>query len=115
YLSDRTSVCLSASLTGASSGRTTMHRAAARGRDKAVKLLVSKKVKVDGRDKCGYTPLHLAAMHDEADAMRALLEAGADVEIKDALGYTAAHFCSDRLWAKLMDERDRGRTNTGRK
>ncbi|CAM9917243.1 unnamed protein product [Scytosiphon promiscuus] len=99
------------------SGRTAMHRAAARGRDKAIKLLVSKKAKVDGRDKCGFTPLHLAAMHDEADAMEALLEAGADANIKDALGYTAAHFCNDRLWAKLVEERGRGgaRGGSGRK
>ncbi|CAN0187921.1 unnamed protein product [Pylaiella littoralis] len=90
------------------SERTALHRAAARGRDKALKLLISKKAKVDGKDKCGYTGLHLAAMHDEAEAMRALLEAGADIEVKDALGYTAAHFCSDRLWTKLIEERDRG-------
>eukprot|EP00903_Cladosiphon_okamuranus_P008739 g8371.t1 len=98
------------------SGRTAMHRAAARGRDKALKLLISKKLRVDGRDKCGYTALHLAAMHDEAEAMSTLLEAGADVEVKDALGYTAKHFCSsDRLWAKLMDERERSRVGGGRK
>eukprot|EP00752_Nemacystus_decipiens_P006506 g5858.t1 len=98
------------------SGRTAMHRAAARGKDKALKLLISKKAKVDGRDKCGYTALHLAAMHDEAEAMRTLLEAGADVEVKDSLGYTAKHFCSsDRLWAKLMDERERSRVGGSRK
>ncbi|CAM9538161.1 unnamed protein product [Pylaiella littoralis] len=93
----------------ANSGRAALHRAAARGRDKALKLLISKKAKVDGKDKCGYTGLHLAAMHDEAEAMRAVLKAGADIEVKGALVYTAAHFCSDRLWAKLIEERDRGR------
>eukprot|EP00475_Leptophrys_vorax_P005028 TRINITY_DN13025_c0_g1_i1.p1 TRINITY_DN13025_c0_g1~~TRINITY_DN13025_c0_g1_i1.p1 ORF type:complete len:312 (-),score=77.79 TRINITY_DN13025_c0_g1_i1:32-967(-) len=73
-------------------GKTAIHYAAGKGRDKAVKLLVEETdISVNSQDNFGYTPLHYAAMGGSLKAAQYLVEhAHARLSIKNTKGMTAA-------------------------
>ena len=63
--------------------QTPLWRAAEKGHEAVVKLLLEKGADVESKDKYGRTPLWRAAAHGHEAVVKLLLEKGADVESKD--------------------------------
>lgn len=82
-------------------GEGALHRAIQNGASTDfIKLLIDRKVDVNGADQAGVTPLMRAAGEGNADVARMLLAAKADANAKDSNGWTA------EVWAKNRgDER----------
>jgi ankyrin repeat protein len=74
-----------------SDGKTALHRAAARGHETVVRLLLENGAGVDVQNKYGATALHRAAAHGHETVVRLLLENGAGVGVWDKFGAMALH------------------------
>ncbi|KAK3299526.1 ankyrin repeat-containing domain protein, partial [Chaetomium fimeti] len=73
---------------------TPLHWAAAKGRSRAVRLLLSRGALSDigMRDQDGLTPLHTAAYNSNAAAVQTLLDLGADPDATDEYGRQPLHW-----------------------
>ncbi|KAI0125984.1 hypothetical protein BJ170DRAFT_456668 [Xylariales sp. AK1849] len=70
------------------SGRTPLSRAAERGNEATVRLLLEKEAQIEARDKYGRTPLSWAAERGNEATVRLLLGKGAQIEAQDDEGWT---------------------------
>jgi ankyrin repeat protein len=64
-------------------GETALHRAASRGHQQAVRLLLDRGAKVDAVDGEGVTPLVLASYRGQTEVVKLLLERGAAVNARE--------------------------------
>ena len=72
---------------------TVLHRAAACGYTKSIKIMVEDNpLMVDALDKHGRTPMHIAAICGEPDALSQLIELGSDIKKEDSYGNTVTLF-----------------------
>lgn len=72
-------------------GRTPLHYAAEKGRDKIVALLVDRKANLNAREFQEATPLQLAASKAHASVCRILLDAGAATDLANTMGDLPIH------------------------
>lgn len=81
---------------------TPLHRAASKGNQAIVQLLVSRNdLKINCKDNYGCTPLHLACEEDREDTAVLLVENGADIEARNRCSETPLDLCSVKL-ARLL-------------
>ncbi|XP_077301815.1 protein phosphatase 1 regulatory subunit 12C-like isoform X2 [Arctopsyche grandis] len=77
-------------------GRTPLHKAAAKGYMKLMEVLVTRcYVDVDVEDNEGWTPLHIAGFHGQKDAAAFLISWGALPTIKNKRGHTCIDVSTD--------------------
>ena len=81
----------SARYTRDNQGCTALHKAAAKGKQDTVKVLIDQKADIEARNKTGCTPLHEACNNGYILAARDLIEAGADVNAKNNDNNTPLH------------------------
>lgn len=74
--------------TSVDSGRTMLHRAAAKGDLPQMTLLIGRGADIEHRDTWGASPLHLAAASGQTKAVELLLSRGASFEAKNEAGWT---------------------------
>lgn len=65
-----------------------MHRAADRGHLEIVRVLFTKGVKVNSKDRNKVTPFHMAACDGNVEMLKLMLQSGADINIKDGSNFT---------------------------
>jgi hypothetical protein len=70
-------------------GRTLLYKAAAKGRDSIITLLLNKGADIDGGDKLDMTPLMAAANGGHREAVELLIKKDADLDARDTNGWTA--------------------------
>ena len=75
--------------------QTALHKAAAKGDDSIVQLLLSKGASIEARDFFKSTPLHRAAENDQTSTVELLLSKGASIEARDISNWTPLH-CAAR-------------------
>ena len=73
---------------------TALHKAAAKGHEDLVQLLLSKGASIEALDEDNYTPLHFAASHGHTSIVELLLSKGASIEAMDKNNYTPLHFAA---------------------
>jgi ankyrin repeat protein len=76
-------------------GRTPLYRAAAEGKEDAIRLLLDKKADVNQKGNDGATPLFEAVANSHLGAAKYLLERGAAVDMADANGNTPLMIVAD--------------------
>lgn len=72
-------------------GRTPLHYAAEKGREKLVELLISREVDLNAREFQDATPLQLAASNAHAEVCKLLLDAGAKTDLPNTFGSLPIH------------------------
>lgn len=70
---------------------TPLHRAAAIGNERIIRLLINAGANIDAQDNHGKTPLHYASLYNKNENIILLLLLGAKADIKDNEGNTLLH------------------------
>jgi hypothetical protein len=86
----------------ASSGETPLMRAAARGHEDVVRVLLDAGADACARRTDGFTPLILAVFFGHEGIVRLLVERGANVSARSSLGTTAARWAEARGFASIV-------------
>lgn len=84
-------------------GETPLMRAAARGHEEAVRVLLDAGADACARRADGFTPLILAVFFGHEGVARLLVERGADASARTGLGTTAARWAEARGFASIAD------------
>ncbi|MET0650587.1 MAG: ankyrin repeat domain-containing protein [Pyrinomonadaceae bacterium] len=84
-------------------GETPLMRAAARGHETVVRVLLDAGADACARRADGFTPLILAVFFGHEGVVRLLVERGADASARTSLGTTAARWAESRGFAAMAD------------
>jgi hypothetical protein len=84
-------------------GETPLMRAAARGHEDAVRVLLDAGADACARRADGFTPLILAVLFGHEGVVRLLVERGADASARTSLGTTAARWAEARGFASMAE------------
>ena len=84
-------------------GETPLMRAAARGHDDVVRVLLDAGAEANARRADGFTPLILAVFFGHEAVVRLLVERGADANARTSLGTTAARWAEARGFASMAE------------
>lgn len=87
----------------AAGGETPLMRAAARGYEEVVRVLLDAGADACARRADGFTPLILAVFFGHEGVVRLLVERGADASARTSLGTTAAHWAEARGFASMAE------------
>ena len=83
--------------------RSTLHLAAARGRDDILEYLWSKAVDLEEEDKDGRTALHLAAVNGHTSSVKLLLQKGSYIDAIDGSASTSLHMCASKGFLEVVE------------
>ena len=86
-----------------SDGWTALHRAAEKGHDTVIPLLLEADAQIDAQDKDGNTPLIMASMIGKEAAVRELLKGNPNLDLKDEDGKTALDYARKKNHQNIVN------------
>lgn len=82
-------------------GETLIHRAAQRGLDECLRVLIEHKADLNAADMHGATALHKAVIANKNDMVETLVKAGADIHAKTRGGKEAVDYAEEGSMARI--------------
>ena len=81
---------------------TPLHKAAIRGHERIIQLLLSHKADVNSRNRKGLTPLHMASQEGHLACVKKLLKAGADPLLAQVDGALPIHRAASNNYHEVV-------------